>query len=332
MIEKPKSILAKIWKFCFGFEPIKHAWWETFLIRCAIAYAAWFSLKDARSETAQPAPHGLAAWGVDFTWLSDDKTMETVVPLLNICLLLYILLPIASTWLNRGDPSRTSSVSWLIDIAACFILLPPFYISLGNGTLINSQGAMNHTTQIVTSALLAQWLALVWSCYCRDPCKLPRNYNSQQLASDWTRQIIAATYVVSATTKLLESNGNWLADTPYFGLQIAKATGQAYYEWLSPPDNAAWLSQFFIDHPHVAQGIVGLGLPLELFAFLALYNRRAALFFGICLTAFHSTITEVMHLNFFYHKLLLVALFVNPVWWVITGIKRLIAIKDVASD
>ncbi len=315
MIQK----ITRIWRYCFAFEPIQHAWWETFLIRGGIAYAVWHSCKDPRSETAQPVPHGLTAWGVDFTWLSNNQTMTWLVPMLAICLWVYVLLPIIGEALKKA--------AWVIDLATAVILLFPLWISLGNGTLINSQGAMNHTTQIVTTALLGQWLALAWSCYRRDPAKLPRGYNSQQLAADWTRQLMMATYVVSATTKLIQSHGNWLADTPYFGLQIAKSTGQAFYEWLSPPDNAAWLSQFFIDHPHLAQVMLGVGLPLELFAFLALYNRRSALFFGITLFIFHSTITEVMNLNFFYHKLLLITLLVNPSWWLVMAARKLVSAK-----
>jgi hypothetical protein len=290
-------------RFCVGFEPMRHAWWETLIFRIVIAQVTWVSSAGPSRFHSQPAPHGLAAWGLDFSWVGSEDLARWFVPLIGACLLIYILLPLV-----RVVPHV---VNWITGI----VLLPPLCVSFAHGTLGNSQGAIGHTAQIVTVALIAQCLASVWAAFRRDPSRLPNGYNAQQLAADWTRQLIAATYVVSAISKLVISNGNWWKEAPYFGLQIAKATGQAYYEWLAPPDNASWLAQFFIDHPLVAQLFIGIGLPLELFAFLALYNRRSALVFGLALYSFHATVTEMMHLGFVFHKLLLIALFVNPVWW-----------------
>jgi hypothetical protein len=42
---------------------------------------------------------------------------------------------------------------------------------------------------------------------------------------------------------------------------------------------------------------------------------------------FHSTVTEVMQLGFLYHKLLLLALFVNPVWWVVRIVAKKWAVE-----
>jgi hypothetical protein len=131
---------------------------------------------------------------------------------------------------------------------------------------------------------------------------------------------------------LVSSGGNWLADTPYFGLQIVKSQGMAFYTHLVPADDLTWLAQYFIDHPIVAQTFIGAGLPLELFAFLALLNRRIALVYGLLLMALHYMLTEVMSLGFLYHKYLLLVLFVNPVWWVWSagdGLrKKLVPVKD----
>ena len=297
----------RVIRFCFGFEPMRHAWWETFLFRIAIAYIAWDTIGGPSRFHSQPAPHGLAAWGVDFSWLGSEDIARWFVPVLGVCLVLYIAFPLVRPLLEREN-KRARCSEWFTAV----VLLPPLLASFGHGTLGNSQGGIDHTTQLVTLALFAQWLAHVWTAV---RLKAPSSYNSQQLAADWTRQLVAATYVVSAISKLIESKGGWWHEAPYFGLQIAKSTGQAYYEWLTPPDNAAWLAQFFFDHPIVAQLFIGAGLPLEFFAFLALRNRRIALFYGMALYSFHVGVSEIMHLGFLYHKILLLAFFVNPAWW-----------------
>jgi hypothetical protein len=205
-------------------------------------------------------------------------------------------------------------------------LLPPLVASIGLGVLGNSQGAIGHTTQILTVALLAQWLAYAWACLQpRTRLPMPHGFDRQQLAADWGRQAVAASYVVSALSKLIESRGDWISDTPYFGLQVAKSTGMGFQDYLVPRIDAqtAWLSQWFVDHPLAAAVILGAALPLELFAFLALNNRRIALIFGLALYAFHSSITEVMQLGFLFHKILLLALFINPAWWIVQGVRKL---------
>ncbi len=242
----------------------------------------------------------MAAWGMDFTWLGDTNLAHWLVPIWGICLLLYIF-----------------------DIVPVIALLPPLIASFGHGTLWNSSGSIGHTTQIITLALLSQWLAAIWVQYCQLRRKpLPNDFTAQQLAADWARQVIMSTYVVSAISKLLQSKGLWVEDAPYMGLQIMKALGMAKYGDYGPGRELEWLAQFMLEHPLLSQIAIGAALPLELFAFVGLLNRRMALFFGIGLFLFHSTITEVLHLGFVFHKILLVVLFINPVWWLARGIQR----------
>ncbi len=286
--------VKRVWRFLFGMETVRHARWETLLFRIGIALVVWDTLSRPSPFISQPIPHGFATWGWDFSWIGDAALLDKwLAPLWIGCLLLFVL-----------------------NVLPVLALIPVTVASIGHGTLGNSQGSIGHTTQAVTVMLMALWLAAVWTHVCRlrrQP--LPHDYRPDQLSIDWARQIFMGTYVVSALVKLHESGGNWLKDTPYFGLQIAKSTGMAYHTHLLPPDNAGWLAQFFVDHPYVAQVFIGFGLPLELFAFLALCNRRSALLFGIGLYSLHWGITEAMNLGFVYHKALLLFLLVNPIWW-----------------
>lgn len=282
----------------FAWEPMRHARWETFLFRAGIAWCAWQTLAGPLSFTTQPRPHGAAAW-LDVTFGGNPQVMGVLSPLSGVCLVLYVF-----------------------RIAMPFTLALPMVLSFTMGTLLNSQGAINHTNQIVTLVLFIQWLAAVWSATVRRRKPLPAgSLTDDQLAADWTRQAVMSTYVVSAISKLAESNGLWFRDAPFFGLQITKAAGMAKYGDTGPGHDVQWLAQVFLDHPWIAATFIGCALPLELFAFLGLLNRRMALCFGLALFAFHSTVTELMNLGFTFHKTLLVVLFVNPVWWVVKMIQ-----------
>jgi hypothetical protein len=285
----------------FSWRPMRHAAWETFLFRIGIAWTAWQTIGGPSQKSAQPVPHGLAAWGVDFTWLGDTHLAQWLVPLWAVCLLLYI-----------------------VNVAPVVFLLPPLIASFGHGTLGNSSGAIGHTTQLVTLVLLASWLAALWSTICRVRGKpLPNEFTPSQLSADWTRQVFMSTYVVSAISKLIQSHGLWFQDAPYFGLQIVKGLGMAKYGDNGQGNDVEWLAQFLLDHAWLAKLLIGVALPLELFAFLAVLNRRLSLVFGVLLYLFHSTVTEVLHLGFAYHKWLLLVLMVNPLWWLVQGLMRL---------
>ncbi|HSI64015.1 MAG TPA: hypothetical protein VLE43_12880 [Candidatus Saccharimonadia bacterium] len=335
----------RAWEWLFALEPMRHAWWETTIMRGIIAWAAWFSLAFPAQWTGQPHPHGLAVWGVDFSWLGDPALAPKLHLMVNVCLVLYVfcipewvaLLKRGTGWVRQRAPVVWVMV-WLIWVVFWLIglfpqvltLLPVLVCSIGHGVLGNSQGAIGHSTQILTVALLAQWLAYAWACLQpRTRWSMPHGFNSSQLAADWGRQAVAAGYVVSAISKLIASGGDWISDTPYFGLQVVKSNGMGFYDYLAPRTEGwgVWLGQWLVDHPFVTAVVLTAALPLELFAFLALNNRRIALFFGVALYLFHSTVTEVMQLGFLYHRMLLFALFINPVWWVVQGLRRLIKQK-----
>ncbi len=283
----------------FAWEPMRHAAWETFLFRVGIAWCAWPPISRPLTFTTLPRPHGIAVW-LDVTFCGNPQIISWLSPLAGVCLLLYVL-----------------------NIAPVITLVLPLALSFAMGALLNSQGAINHTVQITTLVLLSQWLAALWCATMRRNKPLaPGSLNNVQLAADWARQVVMSTYVVSAISKLVESGGLWFQDSRYFGLQIVKSSGMAKYGDTGPGNDVQWLAQFIFDHPWVATILLGAALPLELFSFLGVLNRRIALFFGITLYFFHSTVTEMMHLGFEYHKILLLVLFINPLWWMMHLIKR----------
>jgi hypothetical protein len=91
-----------------------------------------------------------------------------------------------------------------------------------------------------------------------------------------------------------------------------------YYEQLNPAAlKLSWLPQMMMDHPWLSAGLFSVALPLELFAFWGLYNRRSAAVFGIGLIGFHQSVSILMNLSFIYNKALLLVFFVAPWYWIV---------------
>jgi hypothetical protein len=307
--------LKRVASFWLAHEPVRLARWEIVLLRVVIALLVWdthttwlgvwndpaaavrqmtvHSLDGGSTFTGQPHPNGVAMF-LDLTFLSDDRIEKPLEVATGVSLLLYAF----------GVP-------------AIFSLAIPCLYTLALYTLFNSQGSIGHTAQAIHLVLLCVWLAGIRSFYVRKRQKpLPCEFNAGQFEMDWARQGLMSVYVVSAITKLWMTQGLWFVSAKYFPLHLVKNNEMEYYDTLNESArHLDWLPQFLMDRPLVSQIMFGLALPLELFAFLALLNRRIAAVFGIGLIAFHESVTQLTHLSFIFNKLLLLFLFVSPLWW-----------------
>ncbi len=309
--------------YWLALEPFRHARWELAILRVVLAllfwdiHTAWIgfwrepsravvqafspSLRLDNKYEAMPHPNGVGMF-LDLTVLSDDKVERPLCAATGVSLILFVL----------GVP-------------AAFSLALPVVFGLGVTTLINSQGAIGHNAQALHLVLLVMWLAGVWSQACRATGRpLPHGFTPGELGLDWARQALMAGYVVSGLTKLASTDGGWLSATRYFPLHVMKNNDMEFYDTLNPAAlKLDWLPQVMMDHPNLCIFFFGLAIPLELFAFLGLRNRRIALLFGLGLLVFHQSVTELTHLAFLFHKLLLFFLFVSPQWWLVEGIKKI---------
>ncbi len=308
-----QRLLRSLWRL----EPFHMPRWEVFLVRLLFALLVWdtqtgwisYWKEPARAVRAmvenagtfdirwdsQPHPNGLAYF-FNFTFLSNDAVEKPLRYAMGASLILYV----------AGVPGA-------------FSLAIPLFMCIGSSTLANSQGSVGHTAQGLHLALLAVWLAALWAfIQKRRGRSLKHGYTSRELEIDWARQALAATYVVSAITKLILSKGLWFIDAKYFPLHVLKNNEMQYYDLLDPAARRLdWLPEAMLQHPHWCQFLFGIALPLELFAFIALRNRRAAALFGLGLIAFHESVTQLTHLAFIFNKLLLLILFVAPWFWVV---------------
>ncbi|MDB6137475.1 MAG: hypothetical protein JWO94_547 [Verrucomicrobiaceae bacterium] len=312
-----RSILQRLIQFFLAHEPMRHPRWELVIMRVVLAMLLWdmhsnwtMAYKDPVQavrlmvvnppsidvmESSQPQPNGLGLL-VDFSFLSNDRVEKPLRVLTAVSLLLYI----------AGIPSVLS-------------LAIPLFFCVGVATLKNSQGFIGHTAQVLHLVLLSVWLAGLWGLWQRRQGRaLPWGFNQGQLEADITRQAVAAGYVVSGLTKLAFSHGAWFSSAKYLPLHIVKNTEMKYYDAINPAAlKNDWLPQLMMEHPLLCQLLFGAALPLELFAFVALFNRRSAALFGIGLIAFHESVTQLMSLSFIFNKALLLVFFVAPWWWVL---------------
>ena len=293
-----RNLLARVLRMlasAFRMEPFRLMRWEMAFMRVFFACVVWRSIPRMIPFETQPYPNGPAIW-FDLTFLANQATMDGLYWGLIAAMVCYIC-------------------GYLMLPALGYML----FLSVATSALLNSQGAIGHTFQIVSLALLAQVLAWSWSAWKRlTGHRFPSPADSERLSVNWTRQTIVATYVVSAITKLINSNGTWLWDTPNFALQIVKSNGMNYYNSLEPAARGAMedFSQILLSHPWLAIPFIGSGLILELFAFIGLLNRRTAFWTGALLILFHSTVSVIMSLDFLFNKYLLAIYLCNIPYWI----------------
>jgi hypothetical protein len=292
------------WRAWIHSGRIEYAGYEWLLMRVAFAMVAWPTL-DARhlaNFKGLSDPHGMAQF-VDLTWMLESGVQAGIAIVAVLHLILYVL-NVVPLW-------------------ACTVLLVTQSLL---GTVVNSQGAIHHTSQIVSFVLIGHVVgygillckkraseALDWRGF-ELPGRLKLSAPAEVIYS--CQQLIAVAYVVSGISKLIRSQGEWISSIPNIVLQLEKTRMMAYYNSLEPPpETAVWAIAMITSYPVLAKVFFAAGLGLELFAFVALFNRKFMAVWGIALIMMHVSITQIMNLGFFYNKWLLAIFWVNVPFW-----------------
>ncbi len=281
---------------------VDHAPWEMLFMRAICAWLMWRMLPETLPFTTQPLPNGLAHF-VNLTFLGDPAIFATFRHLAPVALVLFAL-----------------GVVPLLSLGFMAALLT------GVGALENSQGAIGHHLQILCLVAIAQWLAYaveLKQCGLRiAKCGLLPPIDVHRRATQAAKLMLAAGYVTSGLTKLIASDGQWVAQLPNISLQLVKSHANVFYDTLVPePAWSAALPRLIAEHPNLTRLAFTPGLLLELGAFLALTGRRASLGVGLALLAMHVLAREVMDLGFLAHEWLLVIYFINVPWLVCIALK-----------
>ena len=304
------------WRRLFQSGRAEYRGYEWLIMRVLFAFAAWgtFDARMLQEFSSLPYPNGLAQF-INLEWMF-SQNVQTLLLAVAIVHLAFYIFNVAPLW-------------------ACVVL---FVIHTLLGTVVNSQGAIHHTSQIVGFVLLGHiigYSALLLGRPRRWDLALGLGQFELLKPADRLKaaapssiiyivqQLIATAYVVSAISKLVRSEGQWISSLPNIAMQLQKTRMMAHYNTLEPvPDLAGWAITMVRDHPGVAMIFFGIGLALELFAFVALFNRGFMALAGIGLVVMHISISQIMNLGFFYNKWILAIFWINlPFWLVCIALK-----------
>ena len=278
----PKQALPKLWRV-HAFTGLEHA-----LLRVGFAWVVWCFVDSARTYSVQPSPNGLAQY-LDLTFMSD--------PALELPLKLGLVLALLAYVANRF------LVVSLGYIAAYLICL---------GTLKNSQGAIGHSSQLITLTACVQWFA-----HATHPVlqrwRLVAKHSVHDVAVHYAQQGIAAAYMLAGITKLIRSDGRWIHKSVNLASSIVKAKEQQYYNALegTGTESGMAIAEWILANQELARIMFGSALLLELGACIALFHRRLAILVGLSIVAMHEGIRQLMSLNFKYNIMVLTVYFIQ---------------------
>jgi len=207
-------------------------------------------------------------------------------------------------------------------------LFPALFLSIGIGTLANSQGAANHSTQLVSMILLGQFLVYAIPLF-KDAAVDAKSWlfpsaRVHQRMAYVSLVVFAACYVIAGYVKLRNSDWEWVDRVPYLAVELQKSNWSEYYDTLTPvPGTLQTVVNLMTDHPNLARIFFGGGLLVELLCFLALIGRRWALGYGIVIIIMHLSISRLMQLDFNYHMVAALIFLIN-----LPGLKKTLSKPD----
>ena len=308
----------KISRLTALFKPAEFSACELLVMRILFALVVWNVIPEGLNLHEQAAPVGIAKWlGVDFTFLSDPEILSTLRWVLAAALALYC--------------------SGRLLFAALPVML---FMTVSCGTLINSQKAATHSTQIIALCVMIQCAWHLYAAFKHRRSGQPpasRRLMEGRMAVWYTQQMIAAAYIVTAITKWI-AKGSWIADSRFFPLQIVKSQKMDYYNSLQPQEQAAgsygiiseilapcalWMEKIMMGSPGWAPVFLAPGFLLELLAVLLLAGRKIGGAYALALIIFHLTIAEMMNLKFAYHIFVLGIYFSGIAFWAARGIEAI---------
>lgn len=272
---------------------------ERLVMRVLFAWLVFRSIPRVLIVNGIPSPNGMARI-FDLHFLLDPHLFALSRMILAGALVLYVL----------------RIMVWMALPVALFI-------HGAANAIMCSQGAIQHSMQIVSLVLLAQTAAHFYGLWRR------RRGEERAILEDraiwWTQQTIVAVYLVAGLTKLIVTKGLWIFQARWIGVSIAKSAYQSFYDTF---DQATLQQQLAVAHFAAMHGwiiafIAAGGLLLELGSPLMLINRAWSAILGGSLVCFHLALGYAMHLTFIYNQWMLIIFMINLPYWIMAGARRI---------
>lgn len=285
---------------------------EGMLLRLGMALAIWFVFfgSDPRFDS-QPHPNGLAEH-FDLTFISVPETWQALKIGLVVALTAYVA--------GFAVPLTLGYTLWLM---ICY------------GTLRNSQGAIHHGSQLLATALLAQWVAYVLVAI-RDKrawLSLFRNTKAHSRALFYSQQAIVAGYLCAGIMKVERGKPawslgwHWVEQIPHMAIMVTRNGVQQFYNdsegGRAAMEHGARVGGWITENPTLAKLLFLPGLYMELLIVFALCNRRLSFWIGLILLIMHWLIGWTMQLRFPLNECLLVLFTINVAYLIVAGGEKL---------
>lgn len=200
------------------------------------------------------------------------------------------------------------AIAYLLDIKMVWVTGLMFFISMVVISHRESSGIFDRAT-LYSTIFGAQFVA-----YCR--YAFNGNFNIRFYRVQYSIQIIAATYVLSGISKLHDSGLHWASGGGLYCLQVVKGGAFAYYT----DGNIIWLQQAYeqayslMQHNDITRLMLSMSLILEITCFLAAYNYRLRLLYGIALFFMHLGIAWLMNILIIPVAGPMLIFFLNPLY------------------
>ncbi|MBP5983514.1 MAG: hypothetical protein KA734_07310 [Fluviicola sp.] len=171
-----------------------------------------------------------------------------------------------------------------------------------------SNGIMNRAS-LMSMVFVAQWIAYF----------LYENQtnNLMKFRLQFGIQLVVATYMLSAISKLATSGFSWISDSQYAVLQIQKSI---YYNFFDSNNTSfikegAHFVQFMNQHSTFFSLLFLSALVIEFTVFVALFNSKMRILYGFLLLAMHIGIFIVMDIIIIHVFIPMFLLLLNPFYY-----------------
>jgi hypothetical protein len=247
-----------------------------------------FLINTLFTRTGQPFPTGICSL-VNCACLTQGYARIVTVVALVVLSLMYIF-----------------EIQFLLSSLLLFVLAVVI-LSIEEA---NGNPAENGLLSLV---FFAQFLAYLFK-------KIKPDSNLVRNRMQFSAQIFAAAYVLSAISKLWNSGIGWFTtDAPKFALEVLRVFNSRYitYGDIAYRDRGYALAGFLIQHLLFTKVILALALLIELFAFVLMINKKLAFYYAFLLLALHLGIYLSLGIFFPTVMLPMMIFFINPLYWLV---------------
>lgn len=217
----------------------------------------------------------------------------------------------------------------LVTLSVLYFLERKMLITLFLQTLLSciiisyhESNGMHHHATIFTPLFAAQWLAYVIKYF-------NEGFNLALYRKQFSIQIIAATYALAGISKLNASGWGWINSGELFSIQVVKNYSFQYFYTGTQAymDKGMQMANTLLQHKAAIQFMLAFSLLLELLCPIILVFRKLQKAYGVGLFLMHVGILVVMSISPGLIMFPMIAFFINPLYLIHKGVKRIAVSK-----